>query len=1020
VKNSFKILFAAVVVTMLVAAIGIGSIMAGQIDVSTLGKTDPSMAPMAVIAVAEDTVEWTDSAGVDVTHAMPGDTAVFYITDGALETIKSGAATFLGHGSTSKYFDVALGTAGAALATATSTGVTRTMLAVDYSTTTPATTPWTGTPVVTASTTGSQTVGSKDVDAGTVTVMLATGVSTTTVAFDYHVADSWAGSSTTDRRAKVVSTSDPQGEYVTISEVASVGSTTASPDSQVFLGSIALSDDASKQGTNGDGLWVQDGDTLTVSYLNSAAAVLDSDAIAVDAVKPTVTSISPADDDITNTISPTIIFDVTDTGSGINSLAATAISIAVWDGVATTTIGVADTPHASLPSFQPIADGYRVVYSQTTTWLTTVALGGFAAVDGTAFTWTLTATDKAGNSTAITNDLTIDVTKPIVSSALTGTSYSASTELETTSKTDSVKVTFSEVLDATTVAAADFTVAGTAPSAATVGTITSNKNSVYLTVAALAADAKPEVIVTGVISDLAGNAVDVALTTDTVTASDGLKAGITATVSTALAVKDDKVKITVTSDEKLGTSGLIVSIIGPSGADVAAAGTTLLATTAPTTPLVREGETAAIPALSTGKYGVSIQATDLGSNVTNNLTKVTAEVVAKAKVVAGTASTVITLAKGPIGDFDFDGAVDADDIASLAFSVIGTATTTITSVDASARTITVAGVTGTDSTATVTYHYVATETFEIDNSAPAVVDTLLFDPSDGVSTSNAKPFISVKWDEDEYPGDSYTTVTLTKAVLTDPDAVETDILALMSTTDNKTFFYRPAADMAIGEHTLTVSSEDTAGNVTTDAAAKITITAKAKTKVALLPGWNLVSIPGTPSDTAIDVVITPTEIDTVLTYDASVAGGWLTAIRDTESGAFAGTLTDITATQAYWIHTTNDSPIEVDIAGVEAGMAQVPPALALAKGWNLVPAVSLDPDFASVDADTYLSGLKWSKGYSYDRMLGMFSGFIPQAATATVQTDTCLDEGGTGVVGNCIDSGFGYWIYLTESGVLIP
>ena len=1008
-KNSFKILFAAVVVTMLVAAIGIGSIMAGQIDVSTLGKTDPSMAPMAVIAVAEDTVEWTDSDGVDVTHVAPGTTAVFYITDGALETVKSGAATFLGHGSTAQYFDVAGGLVGANLAAATSTSITRTMLADDYSTSDPASTPWTGTPVVTASTTGSMIVASKIVAAGTVTLLAATGVSTTTVAFDYHVADSWAGTSSTDRRAKVVSTSDSQGEYVTISEVLSVGSATSSPDSQVFLGSIVLSDDAATQGTNSDGVWVQDGDTLTVSYLNSDAAVVDSDAITVDAVKPTVASISPADAAITGTKNPTIVFDVTDTGAGINDVASTAISIEIGNDTATSTIT------STAPSFQPIADGYRVVYTQTTSWLETVALGGFAMSDGTAFRWRLTATDKAGNSQVIENDLTIDITKPTLSSAVTGINYSVATELEGTSKTDSVKVVFSEDLDAATVAAADFTVAGTAPSAATVGTITANKDTVYLTVATLAADAKPEVIVTGVISDEAGNALDTSasVTTDTVIASDGLKAGITATISSALAVKDDEITITVTSDEKLGTSGLITSIIGPSGST-----NVLLATTAPTTPLVREGDHT-VPAGQTGKYGVSIQATDLGSNATNNLTAVTAEVVAVTKVVKTALVTVITVAKGPIGDLDFDGGLDADDITSLAFSTHTATSSAITAVDASARTITVVtstAVPATD-TATVSYHYVATETFEIDNSAPAVVDTLLFDPSDGVSTSNATPFISVKWDEDEYPGDSYTTVTLTAAVLTDPDDVETDILALMSTTDNKTFFYRPAADMAIGEHTLTVSAEDTAGNATTDAAAKITITEKALTEVALLPGWNLVSLPGTPADTAIDVVITPTEIDTVLTYDASIAGGWLTAIRDTESGVFAGTLTDITATQAYWVHTTNDEPIEVDIAGVEAGASTVLPALSLAKGWNLVPAVSLDPDFTSIDADTYLSGLEWSKGYSYDRMLGMFSGFIPQATAAT---DTCLDEGGTGSAGNCIDSGFGYWIYLTEAGVLIP
>ena len=58
------------------------------------------------------------------------------------------------------------------------------------------------------------------------------------------------------------------------------------------------------------------------------------------------------------------------------------------------------------------------------------------------------------------------------------------------------RLTFSEDVDATTVAASDFTVAGVAPSAAVVGTTPGNKN-VYLTVAAQAPDAKSAVKVVG-------------------------------------------------------------------------------------------------------------------------------------------------------------------------------------------------------------------------------------------------------------------------------------------------------------------------------------------------------------------------------------------------------------------------------------------------------------------------------------------------------------------------------------------
>ena len=504
----------------------------------------------AVVTVNENELEWTDSSGNSIAHINASTTAFFYIRDDALETIKTGSATFLGHNSDARFFDVVNGEAGTASGSATSTGLTITVSSdatKPYSTSSPASTPWTGAPTVTVGTSG-LTVGGHDVANGTVEVLADPGTATTTVGFTYHIVDSWAGTDSVTRRAKVTSTSDTAGEYVSISEVASIGSSTADPDSKIFLGSILLSSNAATQGTNSDGVWVQDGTTL------------DTDTITVDAVKPTIGAISPADDTVTGTANPSITFEITDAGAGISSDPGSAISIVIVSGSATTTIV------SSVPAYQPINDGFRVIQTQNASWLNSTGSGGYAVADSTAFTWIMTATDKAGNSATVTVDLTIDLVKPTVLSGstntVTGTGWNADTAAETTGSLTSVKVTFSEDLDASTVTAADFTVGGVAPTASIVGTATGLKDSVYLTVGTLAVDAKPEVVVVGTVQDKAGNSVDTSssVTTNKATTADGLKPGLTTTISTGLLVATDAVKITVLADEKLAVDGLTVSI----------------------------------------------------------------------------------------------------------------------------------------------------------------------------------------------------------------------------------------------------------------------------------------------------------------------------------------------------------------------------------------------------------------------------------------------------------------------------
>ena len=968
--------------------LGIGTALAKQGNTSGLGQLDSSFAPQALVAPVAKDVEWSDTSGNSISFTQASTTGTFFVNDVALATTKTATTSFTGL-SSDTYFDIPGGKAGTTAGNATSTGVTFAITSpTDYLTSSPSTTPIKSITVVV----GSITQGGVGLDGDNGVFTLVTGTSaTTTTTFVYDLVDSYSGTSTTLRRAKVTSTSDPQGEFVTISEVASIGSSTAAPKSGIFRGNVKLSSSAATQGTNSDGVWLQDGDTVTVSYLKSDGTSEDTDTITVDDVKPTISVIVPGDGTITNVTNPSVSFEVTDTGAGMSATdPGRAVSIKISPVGGAGGGNSTSTVPSSTPAFQAIADGFRVIYAISTSWFTLHSEAGVA--DGAAFTWSIEATDKAGNKKVLVgNDLnlTIDITKPQVGSAATGTGWNSDTALETTNSNTAVKVIFSEDLDASTVDAADFTVGGVAPTAAVVGTTTGLKDTVYLTVAAQAPDAKPVVTVAAEIKDKAGNILDTALATDTATATDGLKPTITVAVDTALGVAADVIKVTVTTDEKLAVGGLIMTVDGP-------AASTAVSPTSPS-PLVREGSFTIATGTGTGNYGVSVQVTDLGGNKKDNLTKITTETVAAAKI--STDGKTLTLLNGPIADMDFDGDVDGADITAITLD--GTATTTnatTATVNASARTITLGGsVTG--KAVKVTYHY-TTNTFQVDQSAP----TVTFDPAGGATREDQSPFIRLTFDEDEYPGDSFKTITLTKAELTRPGATTAeDILANFGSGDNIEFIWS-ASDLALGAYTLKVSATDTAGNKLTDSSATFTIAVRALISVALRPGWNLVSFPGVPIDTAIGSAITVADVDTVLAYDPTAAGGWLTAVRDSD-GNFAGTLSTVDGSSGYWVHTTTFAPIKVDIPGITAGAQALPPSWSLVAGWNLISVTSLDRAATAFDADNYLTGLDWSRAYEYDNAGNSFTSILPAVST-TGQTN--------------IKVGKGYWLFLNKAGTLVP
>ena len=818
---------------------------------------------ISVQAVDDGEVGWV-SDSVDIDFVTSDVDVEFHINDDALGSTQAGSATVMNVSAGTKYINLATGMAGADSDTATST----TIVFGEGNTYTGADTPLVTEALVTK-VTGNFAL-STDAGGG-ITLLEAVSGGDIEVSFQFHVADRYAGhlrdavdgeasnAPSGNQRAKVTSTSDPQGEWVTISES---GATT-----NMFSGMVSLNSDAAASGTAGvctearvsldadggvcqdgtaggyadGGVWVQDSDTVTVTYFDSDLAVVATDTVTVDTVDPQISNISPASGTYTDLANPTISFNVTDTGSGIDVQDLTRITLTINGQEAT---GV---------SFLSIDDGLRAIYARPTSeWKRyAVDIGDLAA-----FPITITATDVADNTLTVGGEgdytIDIDLKSPRVRTA------------EAKAKT-TVVVTFDESLDADSVDAdgSDFEVAGAAVTGAArmaddEDTPDDETRIVEVTVSELEPDAKPVVSVVGVVDDHAGNSVDTADdAASKVTASDSIGATITALdIDSDLVDADGEVGISLSFDEKLATSGVQVTVHGPSGG---------AATVSRPTPLSGSA-TFEVGDSATGAYGVSVQVTDLGNNTTNNLTAATET--------HSTDGTMLTLGNGPIGDANFDGTVDGGDVTLSDDSV------SVSGVDASARTVTLSS--APEGELEVSYHYVPDgATFQVDVDAP----TVAIEPADGSTVKDQSPFVRLVFDDDEYPGDSNKSVTLDSATLTMPDGTDKDVTAMFQagTADNIEFIWA-ASDLALGGYTLSLNATDAAGN-TLETSSGFTV-AKRTAEVSLRPGWNLISIPGSlaPDKRATNDVFTNGAIDIVLTYDARKRN-WFRATRQSRRHA---------------------------------------------------------------------------------------------------------------------------------------
>ncbi len=250
-------------------------------------------------------------------------------------------------------------------------------------------------------------------------------------------------------------------------------------------------------------------------------------------------------------------------------------------------------------------------------------------------------------------------------------------------------------------------------------------------------------------------------------------------------------------------------------------------------------------------------------------------------------------------------------------------------------------------------------------------------------------------------------------------------------------------ELELGRHEVAYTAEDDAGN---EFRGTYTFSVVERTpyELDLLPGWNLISVPGTPADPSLDAVLPPAgRVSPVLSYQD---GDWVTAVANAD-GEWGGNLSTIEAGPGYWVFATTFETLTTLIP--ETDPTFIPQAMRVGYGWNLLGVTDLFQNPAGVapgaygggsgEADEYFGSIPWRVAYTYDTLRSLWVRTVPGADRNVLNDDGSVkmqlktDENGDAEMddaGNVvmlepvtedeIVTGKGYWVWSSEPGTLVP
>ena len=226
---------------------------------------------------------------------------------------------------------------------------------------------------------------------------------------------------------------------------------------------------------------------------------------------------------------------------------------------------------------------------------------------------------------------------------------------------------------------------------------------------------------------------------------------------------------------------------------------------------------------------------------------------------------------------------------------------------------------------------------------------------------------------------------MTSVTVTELSIDGEDIRGDLSSVGDNRFLYWPEA-LAFGTHKIEFDARDAADNKPDGRTSfEFDVTARDPFVIDLTAGWNAISFPANPIDTALDAVFTEEAVDRVVGWNPlSATGPWSIATRIdgvwTTSANFAP-LTDIVVRYGYWVHSMAFVEQSVDLQGQldrETGGSPDPIGIITVPGWNFVGVVDQDgdqtenhfgkvlqdSDDADITADDYMPGFR--QAYLWD------------------------------------------------------
>ena len=279
-------------------------------------------------------------------------------------------------------------------------------------------------------------------------------------------------------------------------------------------------------------------------------------------------------------------------------------------------------------------------------------------------------------------------------------------------------------------------------------------------------------------------------------------------------------------------------------------------------------------------------------------------------------------------------------------------------------------------------------------------------PEAGVDTDETEsrnPYVTVSFADEKneydktFKGDSHSAVEIVSITLNGDNVAD-----LVSEVENNEYTVG-LKDLEVGSYDLKVTGRDDVGNEVSDTY-EFDVVPRDPYEVDLIPGWNLVSVPGTPLDSSTGAVMGSTnEATIVLAYQNDE---WLTAVND--QGEWRGTLTDIVGGYGYWVQTTAFETIETLIP--ETDTSSVLPTARVIKGWNLLGVVDVaqadagDAPSGGGEADDYFNNFDWRVAYAFETETNQWTKTLPDVQDSDTE----------------IKNGKGYWVWSTETGTLVP